>query len=102
MVKPPTNLSSISKSNQTESSSTVNVISQNAIEAGENETQSFLDRLERRETIGHIRTAIDHLEDKLKDIQVHVKNRLNQINASGMIFVFYFGFLGKGLNYWGY
>ena len=89
LVKPPTNIGPSSQGNNQQSSNTVNVISQNAIEAGQDETQSFLDRLERRETISHIRKAIDHLGGKLKDIQVNVRNRLNQINASGRIFVFF-------------
>ena len=66
-----------------EAGSTVNVISQNAVESSGNQTQSFLDRLERRETIVKIRKTINVLSDKLKDIQVNVQNRLNQINASG-------------------
>ena len=66
-----------------EGGSTVNVISQNAVESSGNQTQSFLDRLERRETIVKISKTINVLSDKLKDIQVNVQNRLNQINASG-------------------
>ena len=66
-----------------EEGNTVNVISQNAVESSGNQTQSFLDRLERRETIVKIRKTINVLSNKLKDIQVSVQNRLNQINASG-------------------
>lgn len=65
--------------------STVNVISQNAIESNGNATQSFLDRLERRETITRIRTTIEKLKDQLGDIKSQVQNRLNEINASGII-----------------
>ena len=62
---------------------TVNVISQNAVESSGNATQSFLDRLERRETITRIRNTIEKLGDRLDNIKNQVENRLNQINASG-------------------
>ena len=65
------------------SNSTVNVISQNAVESSENETQSFLDRLERKDSIRQIRKAISTLRSKLQNIQYQVQNKLNQINASG-------------------
>ena len=66
-----------------EEGNTVNVISQNAVESNGNQTQSFLDRLERRDTIVTIRKTINKLNERLADIQTKVHNRLNQIQASG-------------------
>ena len=65
-------------------SSTVNVISQNAVESNGNETQSFLDRLERREVITRIKNTIETLNDRLGDINQKVFGRLNEIKASGI------------------
>ena len=67
-----------------EAGNTVNVISQNAVESNGNQTQSFLDRLERRDTIVTIRKTINRLNERLADIQTKVHNRLNQIQASGI------------------
>ena len=66
---------------------TVNVISQNAVEASQNATEVFLERLERKNTLTHIQTSIDTLSDKLKDIENNVENRLIKINASGMFYL---------------
>ena len=66
-----------------EGGSTVNVISQNAVEANQNATEVFLERLERKNTLNHIQQSIDLLKDKLKDITTNVENRLVKINAQG-------------------
>ena len=70
-----------------EGGNTVNVISQNAVEASQNATEVFLERLERKNTLTHIQTSIDTLSDKLKDIENNVENRLIKINASGIVYL---------------
>ena len=65
--------------------STVNVISQNAVETSQNSTEMFLQRLERKDIISKIQGSIEKLRDKLGMIKTSVGNRLNRINISGLV-----------------
>ena len=69
----------------TTENSTVNVISQSAVETSQNSTEMFLQRLERKDTISKILGSIEKLRDKLGVIQTSVGNRLNRINISGSV-----------------
>ena len=94
----PGPMGNMSNKGTTESSSTVNVISQNAVERGGDQTNEFLNRLERRDTINNIRKSIDMMTGRLQEINVKVRNKLNQIQSSGMFFCFggFRGRVGRG------
>ena len=66
----------------------VNILTQNRITESGSDMQTFMDRLNKRETILQINQTITALSDKLNDVESQVKNRLNLISHSGNSFFF--------------
>ena len=71
-----------------ETKTPVNILTQNRITENGSDMQTFMDRLNKRETILQINQTITALNDKLNDVESQVKNRLNLISHSGFIFIF--------------